>query len=417
MPLRLMLLAFFGIVGGAIANYVIYTWCWFPRPIDPWAPPPKEGSPRRSMDRVPIIGWFSLRREAALHGRGFWIRPLLIELGLAITLPLLYFFETQTGGLLPIDQLAEAQIPAVLSGFARPGHQIFFAHSVLLLLMVAATFIDFDEQTIPDEITIPGTIFALILASISYGIFMPTSLPIGGAPTTFEATTFEMPWQVNPKWWSSTGLMTGLAIWTGWCFALADRRLILRRGLTKAIEFFFAGLVRHRTWKILVAIWIVGIVAISIVFSLGGMRWYGLFSSLIGLAVGGGVIWAIRLIASSAMGVEAMGFGDVTLMAMIGAFIGWQAAVIAFFLSPFAAIAIVIVQYIVTREPRVPFGPYLCAGTCLTVIFWNAVMNQWFLPNLLFLGSFILWLCIAMLGLMGAMLFVWRHIKRAIFSH
>ena len=116
------------------------------------------------------------------------------------------------------------------------------------------------------------------------------------------------------------------------------------------------------------------------------------------------------------MGVEAMGFGDVTLMAMIGAFVGWQAAVMAFFLAPFAAIAIVLLQYIVTRQPRVPFGPYLCAGTALTVIGWDAVSNQWLMPNLDALGSFILWLCLTMLGLMGVMLFVWRHIKQAIFS-
>ncbi|WP_231615983.1 prepilin peptidase [Novipirellula artificiosorum] len=417
MPLRLAILMLVGIIAGAVANYVIYTWCWYPRPIDPWAPADLKAPPRRASDRIPIIGWFSLARESSIHGRGFWVRPVLIELSLAVALPALYWYETQAGGLLPISQLAAAQVPAVLTAFEPRGTQIFLGHAVLLVLMVAATFIDFDEQTIPDEITIPGTLFALLIASISYWQFMPMSWPVAGVPETFKPTTFEMPWWPSmAKWWTSTGLLTGLAIWSGWCFALADRRLILRRGLAKAVEFFCAGLVRHSTWKVLFAIWLTGMLAISVVFKIGGAHWHGLFSALVGLAVGGGVIWAIRIIASSAMGVEAMGFGDVTLMAMIGAFVGWQAAVIAFFLSPFAAIVIVLIQYVITREPRVPFGPYLCAGTLMTVLGWNAVMNQWFLPNLLFLGNFILWLCLAMLGLMGVLLFIWRHIKQAIFS-
>ena len=145
------------------------------------------------------------------------------------------------------------------------------------------------------------------------------------------------------------------------------------------------------------------------------IHWHGLFSSLVGLAVGGGIVWAIRIVASGAMRVEAMGFGDVTLMAMIGAFIGWQGAVAAFFLSPFAAIAIIIVQYIITRNPRVPFGPYLCAGTLLTIIFWDRVYNGAIAPNFGLLGNMILWMCLSLLGLMGGLLFVWRLIKEAIF--
>jgi len=116
-------------------------------------------------------------------------------------------------------------------------------------------------------------------------------------------------------------------------------------------------------------------------------------------------------VATWALRIEAMGFGDVTLMAMIGAFVGWQAALIAFFLSPFAAIAIVLIRYIITRDTYTPFGPYLCSGTVLSILFWDRIYNNWLAANLLLMGSALLWLCVAMLGLMAFMLFVWRLIK------
>ncbi len=123
------------------------------------------------------------------------------------------------------------------------------------------------------------------------------------------------------------------------------------------------------------------------------------------------MIWAIRIVATWALNMEAMGFGDVTLMAMIGALIGWQAALIAFFLSPFAAIVIVLVRYIITRDAYTPFGPYLCAGTMLTILWWDRLYSGWLADNLLLMGPILLWLSLAMLGLMAVMLFVWRQIK------
>ncbi len=415
--LRLALLAILGLLGGALANYVIYTFAYFnPRAISPWGQASEAAPQRKASDRMPVLGWWGLRREASIHGRGFWIRPLLIELAMAIALPALYWFETQAGGLLP----PEARVPAFLALFEPTGTKIFFAHAILLNLMVAATFIDFDEKTIPDVITIPGTLTALVIASFTVAVFMPTSLPVGGLATSVVPTTFNSPWFAPPaKWMTTTGLWTGIAIWSGWCFALADRRwsgvILRRRGLSRAIEHFVNGVFHYGFWKVLVAMWLIGTIGISIVWNMGGNHWIGLLSALAGLAVGGGVVWAIRIVATWSLNMEAMGFGDVTLMAMIGAFIGWQAAIIAFFLSPFAAIVIVLVRYIVTRDAYTPFGPYLCAGTMLTILFWDDVFNDWLAPNLKMIGPMLLWLCLTMLVLMAIMLFVWRHIKMAVF--
>ena len=403
---RLGGLAILGILIGAFGNYATYNWAYFRRAIDPWSKKHEDAPERKLSDKIPIVGWFGLRRESEIHGKWFWVRPILIEIGVAMLLPALYWYETEARALFP-------------NGI-RPGpnvdrwcHLNFIAHAILIALMVPATFIDFDEQTIPDQITIPGTVIGLALSSISLYIFMPVA-----AGDLLKPVTFLTP--VPPagpiKWRGTVGLLTGLAIWTGWCFALADRRLITRKGFRKAIEFFFAGLVRHPTWKLLVGIWVAGLFGIGAIYALGDRAWYGLLSSLIGLAVGGSIVWVIRIIGSSAMNVEAMGFGDVTLMAMIGAFVGWQAAGLAFFLAPFAAIAIVIIQFVVTRDNRIPFGPYLCAGTMLTIIFWDRLFNQWFIDLTKMIGVVGIWMGVAIFGLMWLMLYAWRKIKEAIYA-
>lgn len=425
LPVRYTLLGLVGIISGAFANHVIYSHAHQPRAIAPWSPPDEKAAARSWSDRLPLIGWFGLRRESQLHGSGFWIRPILIELSLGLGLPALYWYETQMGGHLP-DVMQNAPFLALYEPMAT---QIFVAHAFLMVAMVAATFIDFDEQTIPDYITVPGTILGLLFGCVimsdatgRFGVagFLPTALPVCENPLAILPTTFDAPWFdiafARSKWATSVGLATGLAIWTGWCFALADRRfsplMLRRRGLSRTLEFFFAVLVRHWTWKLIVTLWAVGVIAISAIHSVGGNHWYGLFSALVGMAAGGGTIWAIRIVASWAMDMEAMGFGDVTLMAMIGAFIGWQGAIAAFFLSPFAAIAIVLVQFIITKNRHVPFGPYLCAGTCLTVIFWDDVYNLWLSCNLFALWSMLQWLAIACLGLMAVLLFLMRMVRR-----
>ena len=423
--LQQALIFLLGLVGGTLANYVIYRFAYFnPRRISPWGLPP-EDSNRNGFDRIPVVGWLLLRRESNLHGRGFWIRPLLIEAILPFGLLWLYQFEVADRGLWPL-QLQKAEL---LGGYSSMGVDLFFTHALLLVLMTAATFIDFDERTIPDIITIPGTCLGLLAATLSVQVFMPTTLFIEGIPFG-GPTTFDSPWSLLKEPTDKalhadqesrkTSLLIALAIWSAWCFALADRRwssaLFRRRGFTRAMKHFINGIFHYGFWKVLLSLWLIGSFSILVIRSIDGPQWQGLLTGLYGLAVGGGVVWLIRIIATWALDVEAMGFGDVTLMAMIGSMIGWQAALIAFFLSPFAAIFIVLGRYVITRDAYTPFGPYLCAGALMTIIGWDRFYRLWLMENLLFLGPLLLWFSFAMLALMAVMLMVWRQIKMRIFA-
>jgi leader peptidase (prepilin peptidase) / N-methyltransferase len=103
---------------------------------------------------------------------------------------------------------------------------------------------------------------------------------------------------------------------------------------------------------------------------------HGLAVSLAGFLIAGGVVWLVRIIGHWALGREAMGFGDVVLMAMVGSFLGWQAGVIIFFMAPIFALLVVGLTFIVRRQRELPFGPYLSLASLTVVIFWKQIWTS-----------------------------------------
>ena len=118
-----------------------------------------------------------------------------------------------------------------------------------------------------------------------------------------------------------------------------------------------------------------GSLAIAKVWSIGGPHWAGLASSLAGIVVGGGLVWIVRILAGAVLHREAMGFGDVTLLAMIGAFLGWQAAVVVFFLAPFAGAVVGLSRLLFRTEHEIPYGPFLCLAAAGTVLAWPTIWD------------------------------------------
>ena len=98
---RLTVLFVLGCCVGAVINLGIYRLAWNSRPIGPWSRRHADTPPRRVWDRVPVIGWLGLRREAAVLGAGFWIRPMSLELLTGAVFALLYWWEVVRCGLVP----------------------------------------------------------------------------------------------------------------------------------------------------------------------------------------------------------------------------------------------------------------------------------------------------------------------------
>jgi leader peptidase (prepilin peptidase)/N-methyltransferase len=104
----------------------------------------------------------------------------------------------------------------------------------------------------------------------------------------------------------------------------------------------------------------------------------GLVHAVLGAIVGGGLIWLIGVLGKLAFRKEAMGFGDVKLMAFLGAFMGPQATVMSLFLAVFLGAMFGLGKLIVVRRMGyVPFGPFLSAGALIMVfaapLIWSGV--------------------------------------------
>ena len=111
--------------------------------------------------------------------------------------------------------------------------------------------------------------------------------------------------------------------------------------------------------------------------SSGGMLG-GLAASVIGMGIGAGVIYAAAVFGKALFRKEAMGFGDVKFMGMVGAFIGWQGALLTFFVACVLGAILGIALLIRRRNSHIPFGPYLAAGALVAMLHKGVILRLFF---------------------------------------
>lgn len=407
-----------GLLAGSFVNWAVYSLGCEPRPLSPWSRAHPRDPRSGWLDRVPLLGWWRLDRMAKQLGFDFWIRPMLVEIACGLAWAALYWWEIERLGLLSPFVQELAMTPGQLLPTA---HAQFAVHAVLLVFMLAVSLIDLDEQYIPDALTIPGTLLGLMLA-----VALPTAaLPDrpgsqvrGEQVLAFEAARLPQIHVTAPREWPPRlagcpqlgSLAAGLSCFGLWCVALLPRVWRGRHGWRRAWAIFVTRLARSRATVGIAALAVVGSLSIAAVWFVGGDRWQALLTALVGVAIGGGLIWLVRVIASWALRREAMGFGDVTLMAMIGAYVGWQASLVVFFLAPFAGLLIGIVQFVARRDNVIAYGPYLCASALGVVAGWTVVWQRiehlflypWLVPGAMAV-------CLALLGLL---LGAWGFLRR-----
>jgi leader peptidase (prepilin peptidase)/N-methyltransferase len=107
------------------------------------------------------------------------------------------------------------------------------------------------------------------------------------------------------------------------------------------------------------------------------VTWY---DSLIGVIAGGGVLYIVAVVFFKLTGKEGMGGGDVRLLAMIGAWMGWRPLLFILLISSFSGTIIGGGSLLLTRKElktTIPYGPFLALGA-LIYLFFGREFTTWY---------------------------------------
>jgi len=120
-------------------------------------------------------------------------------------------------------------------------------------------------------------------------------------------------------------------------------------------------------------------IVLGFLFSLRGEP--GPVSSFIGILIGGGILLTVAWAYEVSTGREGMGGGDIKLLGMIGAFLGWQSVPFTMLVSSLTGSVVGVTLMWWTRSDTkyaIPFGPFLALGA-VAYVFWGNETITWYL--------------------------------------
>lgn len=118
-------------------------------------------------------------------------------------------------------------------------------------------------------------------------------------------------------------------------------------------------------------------IVLGVVFSLfsASVTWQ---DSLIGLLLGGGVLYAVASLYFLLRKVDGMGGGDIKLLAMIGAWLGWQSLPFVIFASSFSGTIVGLLAMLYQKkggQTRIPFGPFLSLSALVYTFYSEKILH------------------------------------------
>ncbi|MGQ0702207.1 MAG: prepilin peptidase [Gemmatimonadales bacterium] len=96
--------------------------------------------------------------------------------------------------------------------------------------------------------------------------------------------------------------------------------------------------------------------------------------ALLGAVVGFLLLWTVGAVGKLAFREEAMGGGDMKMMAMVGAFVGWQGVLLTIFLGALAGSLVFVPLALLRKKRLVPFGVFLAVGAAVTWLVGPALL-------------------------------------------
>lgn len=407
----LVLLWVVGLWIGTQVNRLIYDWAFFVEVSpSPWASKKKITNAALDaswVDTFPIWAWW---RRRGLVGQSlypsalaaasaeeiqyipvlkpwFWWRAIAIELlcGFGLAGMYLWYF----GG----HWLGHEQGSVLLPGGLTTLAVMFVFHALIMFLMFVGAMIDWDEKTIPDQVTVSGLVLAVIFLVAWPDVRLPLQKYSGIQLVELDPLHFFSPRGIQAWSASVLGWVACVVAWSFWAILVLPSVWTGRFGLVKGIRLAIASVIRparknpasckasagrkiHPVTWVTLSVWSAAMVVLIVTWNLQGPRWEAFFTLSCSMALAGLGTWLVRILAGWAIGMETLGFGDVTLMFMFGAAFGWQFALLVFVAAPFLSMGYALLNYLRSGESALAFGPWLCLAAGLGVIFWTPIWHQ-----------------------------------------
>ncbi|MFN7948199.1 MAG: prepilin peptidase [Blastocatellia bacterium] len=345
----------FGLLVGSFLNVVIWRVPRGESIVFPGSHCGSCGAPVKPYDNIPLISYAVLRGKCRACKTNFSLIYPAVEL---------------LTGLL------------FLAVMSKSGPTwVAVAEMIFVALMISLTFIDAQHQLLPNVITYPALLFAICAGSIQAAFFSQYAI-------YFSDTLADS--------------FVGKVILAPLLIACAIPALMLIDRMDDVLfgKYFAADAdpaeadaeaekrIHEQHERITRATMIIGL-AIAITLALVGIipgiflnpaLLSELFQSALGALIGGGIIWLLRAAYFYVRGFEGMGLGDVKLMAVIGAFLGWQSAILVIVIGSLLGS---IIGLVLARKSEdgmktaLPFGVFLAPAAIFALFFGHSII-QWY---------------------------------------
>ncbi|HUS91754.1 MAG TPA: prepilin peptidase [Phycisphaerae bacterium] len=371
---------------GSFLNVVIYRLPRGESIVFPGSHCPACGRPIHWYDNIPLVSWLALRARCRFCKAPISPRYILVELATAVLVC----------GLFVGFYIAPVRSGA---GWFPNTWPMFLAHVALFCGLLACSMVDIESWMIPLEICWFVSLVGLVVAgaSVPPEAFLPRVSPTTGA------------------------LAVGAAVGLGVSLLLLHFGYLQRsfldaeepagpqsagdeggekppapRAAPDGVAITSAHGVNPRTEALREVLFLAPAVGLAVVAwvlvtkvpavreawdsltgpSAGRLAEHAnaLLAALFGYLVGGLWIWGFRIAGTLGFGKEAIGLGDVHILAAVGAVCGWAVPSMAFALAAFLALAWAITIFLCRRQRELPYGPWLAAGALVAVLFYDRIL-------------------------------------------
>jgi leader peptidase (prepilin peptidase)/N-methyltransferase len=294
--------------------------------------------PIRMEDNLPLVSYWLLRGRCRQCGAPFSMRYFWIELLTGLLFVAIFHLEIGRN-IHHFDLWFDGGYSPFEAGqFPRRWFPLFVAHALMVCFLIVAAQCNRERHFVPPSVTWPGILVGLIVA-----VLCPWPWPNSVA----QATTVlpEQMLQIRPpdkpyEWGPRVGAMPAGAPWWG-------------GDVTPP-----AGLYSWPVWG-------------PLPDGLPPGSWQlGLATGLAGVVAGAVLTGLVRLLFNAGTGTAALGWGEVSLMMIAGAFLGWQPVVVAGLIALIPGLAAATVQWAVWKRQRVTYSLWLALALVPVWLGW-----------------------------------------------